>query len=74
MPKVPQRQKRKADVTGNAVLVVRIATGEISESSWPPAQAYIISAKVGPLLKQAQTLIAAIEPAGALKTSWSAPA
>ena len=31
MPKGPQGQKRKADVIGNAVLVMKIATGEVSE-------------------------------------------
>jgi hypothetical protein len=33
MPKGPQGQKRPADVIGNAVHVMRIATGEIEESS-----------------------------------------
>lgn len=32
MPKGPQGQKRKADVIGNAVLVMKIATGEASET------------------------------------------
>jgi hypothetical protein len=32
MPKGPQGQKRPADVIGNAVHVMRIATGEIDES------------------------------------------
>ncbi len=31
MPKGPQGQKRPADVIGNAVHVIRIATGEITE-------------------------------------------
>ena len=31
MPKGPQGQKRPADVIGNAVHVMRIATGEIDE-------------------------------------------
>jgi hypothetical protein len=31
MPKGPQGQKRPADVIGNAILVARIATGEIHE-------------------------------------------
>lgn len=31
MPKGPQGQKRPADVIGNAVHVMRIATGEIEE-------------------------------------------
>ena len=32
MPKGPQGQKRPADVVGNAVHVMRIATGEIEET------------------------------------------
>lgn len=31
MPKGPQGQKRKADVIGNAVHVMRIATGQVKE-------------------------------------------
>ena len=33
MPKGPQGQKRKADVIGNAVHVMRIATGEVQEQA-----------------------------------------
>lgn len=33
MPKGPQGQKRPADVIGNAVRVMQIATGEIEEPS-----------------------------------------
>ena len=36
MPKGPQGQKRPADVIGNAVRVMRIATGEEAENV-PPA-------------------------------------
>jgi hypothetical protein len=36
MPKGPQGQKRKADVIGNAVHVMRIATGEESETGHAP--------------------------------------
>ena len=32
MPKGPSGQKRKADVIGNAVLVMKIATGECEET------------------------------------------
>ncbi len=35
MPKGPKGQKRPADVIGNAVHVMRIATGEIEESGQP---------------------------------------
>jgi len=36
MPKGPQGQKRKADVIGNAVLVMKIATGECAETGRAP--------------------------------------
>jgi hypothetical protein len=36
MPKGPQGQKRKADVTSNAVLVMRIATGQEPETGRDP--------------------------------------
>lgn len=40
MPKGPQGQKRPADVIGNAVHVMRIATGEIEDApSKVPARA-----------------------------------
>ncbi len=35
MPKGPQGQKRPADVVGAAVMVARIATGEIEEDFGP---------------------------------------
>ena len=37
MPKGPKGQKRPADVIGNAVRVMRLATGELQESA--PAEA-----------------------------------
>ena len=36
MPKGPQGEKRKADVIGNAVLIGRIATGEIEDTKRDP--------------------------------------
>jgi hypothetical protein len=40
MPKGPQGQKRPADVIGNAVLIGRIATGEVEETGYKtPARA-----------------------------------
>jgi hypothetical protein len=39
MPKGPQGQKRKADVIGNAVLIGKIATGEIEETVTVPKSA-----------------------------------
>ena len=39
MPKGPQGQKRPADVIGNAVHVMRIATGQEAESAAPSSAA-----------------------------------
>ena len=36
MPKGPSGQKRKADVIGNAVLVMKIATGECEDTGSRP--------------------------------------
>jgi hypothetical protein len=36
MPKGPSGQKRKADAIGNAVLVMKIATGEVPETGRAP--------------------------------------
>jgi hypothetical protein len=36
MPRGPKGEKRPADVIGNAVHVMRIATGEIEEKAVPP--------------------------------------
>lgn len=38
MTKGPQGQKRKADVVGNAVLVGRIAIGELEDNAMPAAK------------------------------------
>lgn len=46
MPKGPQGQKRKADVIGNAVLVMKIATGEAAESK-PKSAAAALGSKGG---------------------------
>jgi len=40
MPKGPQGQKRPADVIGNAVRVMQIATGEVSETQLDPGKEY----------------------------------
>jgi len=37
MPKGPQGQKRPADVIGNAIMVARLATGEITEDLKEPS-------------------------------------
>jgi hypothetical protein len=39
MPRGPKGEKRPADVIGNAIHVMRIATGEIEEGSEPEAKA-----------------------------------
>ena len=40
MPKGPQGQKRPADVVGNAVRVMQIATGEVEDNPRDPALEY----------------------------------
>lgn len=40
MPKGPQGQKRPADAIGLAVMVARIATGEVEDTAADPAKAY----------------------------------
>lgn len=39
MPKGPNKENRPADVIGAAVMVAKIATGEVSESKKPPRNA-----------------------------------
>jgi hypothetical protein len=38
MPKGPHGQKRPADVIGNAVHIMRIATGEVEDDAGDPAK------------------------------------
>ncbi len=52
MPKGPQGQKRKADVIGNAVLIGRIATGEVEESLGKPKKAKGAKARATKLTDQ----------------------
>ncbi len=47
MPKGPNGQKRPADVVGNAVHVMRIATGEIEETATPSGAAAEMGRKGG---------------------------
>jgi hypothetical protein len=47
MPKGPQGQKRPADVIGNAVHVMRIATWEITETPAPKSAAAELGSKGG---------------------------
>jgi hypothetical protein len=42
MPRGPKGEKRPADAIGNAVMVARIATGEIDEAP-PPARRAALS-------------------------------
>lgn len=39
LPKGPQGQKRKADVIGNAILIAKIATGEVEDATEAPPPA-----------------------------------
>jgi len=47
MPKGPQGQKRPADVIGNAVHVMRIATGEVEEGAAKPKSGRTRSGRAG---------------------------
>lgn len=47
MPKGPQGQKRPADVIGAAVMVAKIATGEIEENPEPKSAAQELGSKGG---------------------------
>jgi hypothetical protein len=47
MPKGPKGEKRPADVIGNAVKVMRIATGEEEEEAATPASAAATLGKLG---------------------------
>jgi hypothetical protein len=47
MPKTPTGAKRPADVIGNAVHVMRIATGEIEEKPEPKSAAAELGSKGG---------------------------
>ena len=40
MPRGPKGEKRPADVIGNAVLVMRIATGEVEDTTREPGKEY----------------------------------
>jgi hypothetical protein len=58
MPKGPQGQKRPADVIGNAVHVMRIATGEIEEKLGKPKRAKGAKARATKLTDQQKSEIA----------------
>lgn len=47
MPRGPKGEKRPADVVGNAVHVMRIATGEIDETPPPRSAAAELGSKGG---------------------------
>ena len=47
MPKGPQGQKRKADVIGNAVLIGRIATGEVEDKKTTKSEKAVARGKAG---------------------------
>ncbi|MEM9148766.1 MAG: RNA-binding protein [Pseudomonadota bacterium] len=54
MPKGPQGQKRPADVIGNAVMVAKIATGEIEDTKYKqPAK--VKSGKAGAVARVENT-------------------
>ena len=74
MPKGPQGQKRPADVIGNAVRVMQLATGEVEETLRDPALEYARKgglkggkARAAKLSKKRRSDIAS----KAAKTRWS---
>ena len=55
MPKGPKGEKRPADVIGNAVRVMRIATGEEAEDAAPENPAAVLGRKGGAARAKALT-------------------
>lgn len=55
MPKGPKGEKRPADVIGNAVHVMRIATGEVEEGQEPENPAAVLGRKGGAARAKALT-------------------
>lgn len=72
MPKGPQGQKRPADVVGAAVMIARIATGEIEEKPAPKSAAAELGSKGGKAraARLSQEKRTSIAVAGAAKR-WS---
>lgn len=67
MPKGPQGQKRPADAIGLAVLVGKIATGEVEESATPPQKGQVgAKARSDSLAPERRRAIAV----AAAKTRW----
>ena len=76
MPKGPRGEKRPADVIGNAVRVMQIATGEVEETLRDPALDYARkgglkggAARAAKLSKQRKSAIAK----KAARTRWKQP-
>lgn len=55
MPKGPKGEMRKADVIGNAVLIAKIATGEIAEAERVKSAAAELGSKGGKARAKALT-------------------
>ena len=47
MPKGPRGEKRPGDVIGAAIMVARIATGEVEDNATPKSEAQSLGAKGG---------------------------
>ena len=58
MPRGPKGEKRKADVVGNAVLVAKIATGEVEDKKGHPAKAKGAKARAKSLTAKQRSEIA----------------
>jgi hypothetical protein len=79
MPRGPKGEKRLADVVGNAVHVMRIATGEIDESTppddgkdhWERATAHTSRASPGSMPFAIRTSSGSLTICSASGRSWS---
>ncbi|WP_043836228.1 hypothetical protein [Muricoccus aerilatus] len=74
MPKGPRGEKRPADLIGNAVAVMRIATGEVEENPPPLSPAAELGRKGGEARAKAMTPERRAEIARkAAAKRWAAP-
>jgi hypothetical protein len=69
MPKGPQGQKRPGDTIGAAILVAKIATGEIEEVAGKPARAKGGKARAKALAPKQRSEIASL----AAQARWKKP-
>jgi hypothetical protein len=69
MPKGPRGEKRPADAIGAAIMVAKIATGEVEEASGKPARAKGGKARAKALTPKQRSEIASL----AAQARWKKP-